>query len=82
MLNCIRQSNGSAMEGASHLSDGFNAAEQLRAEQPDLWRLLIDTHWTYSDNNCQDDFVGDFHMVASHAVLEYANTLRDEYHIT
>ena len=72
MLQCIRQANGSAMEGASHLSDGFNAAEQLRAEQPDLWRLLVDTHCTYSDINSQDGAVGDFHMVASQSIIEYA----------
>jgi len=57
------------MEGGANLFvDGFHIAQQFKSLEPELFKLLSETHIPYWDIG--KDFYGDFHLKCSRPIFE------------
>ncbi len=61
-LHCIRQHSGADGGGENEFSDAFNAAEMLREESPEDFKVLVETPVTFWDVGAEEEH-GDFHKV-------------------
>ena len=64
-LHCIKQTTGEG--GENHFVDGFNIAEQLRAEAPEAFQVLSSVKFTFEDVG--EDQYGEFRKVYERSVI-------------
>ncbi|XP_072030289.1 gamma-butyrobetaine dioxygenase-like [Amphiura filiformis] len=70
MLHCIESASDG---GESLLSDGFKAAEELKRENPEAFKLLTTTIFESFDKGQSTDYHGRYHTVSRHSVIQLDN---------
>ncbi len=70
LLHCIEQVV--SVGGENDLSDGFKAAEELKREDPEAYKILTSTVLEYYDIGV--DHFGNYHQYARHPIVRYVTS--------